>query len=147
MAQTDLGELLTKERIQHVSHLSSWKEATDIASQPLLRDGAIDKSYVESMKQNVLVNGPYMVLTDYFALMHAKAGEGVNDMSMSLLVTDEAIDMEGAPVKIFLILGAIDNQAHIAALAQITTILMDKEYFDTFLSGNVEAILTIINKN
>lgn len=145
MAQTDLGKLLTRERIKHVTTLSSWQEATEIASQPLVTAGAIDESYVESMKQNVLINGPYMVLTDYFALMHAKAGAGVNEMSMSLLVTDEPIDLAGVPVKLFLVLGAIDHEAHIAALAQITSILLNQNAFDTFLSGDIDAILTIIN--
>ncbi|WP_314064800.1 PTS sugar transporter subunit IIA [uncultured Vagococcus sp.] len=147
MAQSDLNKLLTRERIKHVRSVSTWEEATEMASQPLVSEGAIEECYVENMKQNVLVNGPYMVLTDYFALMHSKAGEGVKEMAMSLLITDQAVDMAGVPVKLFLILAAIDNQAHIGALAQITTILMNKELFDTFLRGDVEEILKIINDN
>ncbi len=98
------------------------------------------------MKKSVVDNGPYMVLADYFALMHAKPGEGVNDLSLSMLVTDQEVNMEGTPVKIFLILAAKDNESHIAALSQITTILMNEEYFEIFLSGDITEILNVINE-
>lgn len=146
MKKNDLGQLLTEERIRHVAEVDSWQKAVELASTPLLQDNSIENTYVDNMKKSVIDNGPYMVLADYFALMHAKPGEGVNEMSLSMLVSDREVNMEGIPVKIFLILAAKDNESHIAALSQITTILMNEEYFKVFLSGDITEILNVINK-
>ena len=118
----------------------------DLASQPLLEKQLITDVYVENMKQSVLDNGPYMVLTDYFALMHAKAGEGVNQKSMSLLVTKEEVSMEGKPVKIFLVLAAEDSQNHLESLQQIMTVFMDDENYQTIMSGQLDKIKKLFNK-
>lgn len=61
----------------------------------------ITHTYLENMIRSVEENGPYMVLADYFALMHAKPGLGVNEQSMSLLVVKDAVDMKGKPIHIF----------------------------------------------
>ena len=146
MESKALEELLTREKIRYVKTTPSWQIGVDEASEPLLKDQSIEKSYVTAMKQNVLVNGPYMVLTDYFALMHATPGEGVNQLSMSLLISDEEVLMEGVPVKLFLVLAAKDSETHIEALSQITSILMDESNFKIFLSGNISKILELIKQ-
>ncbi|MEG0286255.1 MULTISPECIES: PTS sugar transporter subunit IIA [Vagococcus] len=138
--------MLPEDHILVVDHVKDWKEAVDLASQPLLEKQLITDVYVENMKQSVLDNGPYMVLTDYFALMHAKAGEGVNQKSMSLLVTKEEVSMEGKPVKIFLVLAAEDSQNHLESLQQIMTVFMDDENYQTIMSGQLDKIKKLFNK-
>ncbi|WP_054950392.1 PTS sugar transporter subunit IIA [Numidum massiliense] len=149
MAETEnkLKQLLTKERMLHLQAVSSWEQAVDLACEPLLNEGSISDLYVTNIKKNVKENGPYMVLADYFALMHAKAGEGVNELSMSLLIVDEEVDLVGVPVKLFLILAAEDSRTHIDALADITTLLMDQASFNTFLNGDIEQISRLIETN
>lgn len=70
----------------------------------------ITHTYLENMIRSVEENGPYMVLADYFALMHAKPGLGVNEQSMSLLVVKDAVDMKGNQ-SIFLVLAAKTTKA------------------------------------
>ncbi|MBO0479777.1 PTS sugar transporter subunit IIA [Vagococcus fluvialis] len=138
--------MLPEDQIAVVEKVKDWREAVDLASQPLLKKNLITNVYVENMKQSVLDNGPYMVLTDYFALMHAKVGEGVNEQSMSLLITKEEVSMEGKPVKIFLVLAAEDSEKHLESLQQIMAIFMDDDNYQTIINGDLEKIKQLFNK-
>lgn len=138
-------KILPADQIKVIDKVSDWKQAIDIACEPLLDKSFITKQYVRNMKQSVVDNGPYMVLTDYFALMHAKAGEGVNQQCMSLLVTKEEVSLEGKPVKIFLILAAKDNESHLQSLQNIMTIFMDSVNYDSIIKGNEKEIINLFN--
>lgn len=94
--------LIGAKEIQVVDNVANWKEAVQLASKPLLDEHTITQRYVDNMIQSVEENGPYMVIADYFALMHAKPGDGVNCLGMSLLTTNQAFDLKGKPVKLYL---------------------------------------------
>lgn len=137
---------LSEQTMQHAERVSDWQEAIKLASKPLLDKAVIEPRYVQSMIQSVEDNGPYIVLKDYFALPHAKAGEGVNEVGMALLTLDEAVDLKGNPVKVFLVLAAVDSTAHLEALSELSELLMDDDIYDVFLSGDNEAIYNELNK-
>lgn len=141
-----LMELLPLDHIRHEERAGGWEEAIRIASVPLLEEGVIEESYVDRMIASVKTHGPYIILADYFALPHAAPGEGVNKLGMALLVLDEAVDLIGNPVKLFLVLAAVDNTSHLEALAEVSELLMEKEHFDVFLTGDVHRIREIIEK-
>lgn len=133
-------QLLPKQHIQVLEQVESWQTATRIASQPLLSEQLIEEVYVENMISSVYEHGPYMVLSDYFSLMHATPGIGVNEESMSLLVTKKAVDFEGRAVKIFLVLAALDSRSHLESLQKIMEVFMDEEKYQIILGGNQQAI-------
>ncbi len=131
---------LPEKHIQTDEKVTDWRSAVKLASQPLLDEALITSAYIEAMIQSVEENGPYMVLADYFALMHARPGEGVLEQSMSLLVTKQPIDLEGKPVRIFLVLAAADSQSHLESLKEIMAIFMDEEKYNVILNGDWEQI-------
>lgn len=135
-----LNELLNRDRMQHQKGVESWQEAIRVASGPLLKEHVIDETYVDAMIQSVEDNGPYIVLKDYFALPHAAAGKGVYEPAMALLTLEDPVDLKGNPVKIFLVLAAIDSSTHLEALSQLSEQLMDDEVYEVFLSGDLDAI-------
>lgn len=139
-----LTKYLPRENMQSVETIDNWKEAIEIAAQPLLDKGVIEEAYVSNMIQSVKDNGPYIVLNDYFALPHAKAGEGVNEVGLSLLTVKEPVDLEGKPVKIFLVLAAVDSSAHLEVLSEISELLMEEEAYSVFLSGDLNKIENIL---
>lgn len=143
---SELNKLLPENHIQVVKSAKDWRQAVTIASQPLLKEKLITLTYLENMIESVKKNGPYMVLTDYFALMHAKPGEGVNQQSMSLLVTKDSIDLEGKPVKIFLILAAKDNESHLSSLQDIMNVFMDNNQYKTILHGKKKNSFIYLNR-
>ncbi|MFD1393589.1 PTS sugar transporter subunit IIA [Lacticaseibacillus jixianensis] len=135
--------LIAKDDIQVVDSVTDWKNAVRLASKPLLKDHTITKEYVDNMIQSVEDNGPYMVIADYFALMHARPGEGVNNLGMSLLTTKRAFDLEGKPVKIVLVLAATDNKSHLASLQKVMSVFMDDAAYQTVLNGSREEIVNL----
>jgi len=139
-----LKELLPKSHMQQREKVDSWEDAIKIASIPLLEEGIIEESYIENMIESVNKNGPYIVLMDYFALPHAKAGEGVNRLGMSLLTINHPVDLKGNPVKVFLVLAAVDTTSHIEALADISKLLMDPKNYEIFMSGDLDKINDIL---
>ena len=141
-----MSMIFNDQNIQIREQVSSWQEALKIASKPLLDSHKITNTYVKNMAKSVKENGPYMVLTDYFALMHARPGEGVNQIGMSLLVLKHPVDLEGKPVKIFLVMAALDNTSHLNDLNRIMNILMNNKSFNTILNGNKKEIIDLFKE-
>lgn len=143
--QPMLKELLFESRIQVVDRCDSWKEAIQIASKPLLEDGSIEPIYVQSMIDSIESHGPYIVLADHFALPHASAGQGVNVLSMSLLISKEEVDLLSKPVNAFLVLATVDNTSHMRALASLSELLYEPQNLELFCQGDKNSILELIN--
>lgn len=141
-----MERLFNERNVQTISSIKSWQDAIKVASQPLIKDGSINHKYIQNMIKSVIQNGPYMVLTDYFALMHARPGEGVNHKGLSLLVTKDPVDVEGKPVKIFLIMAATDSSSHLESLQKIMKVFMDERAYQTILNGNKEEILELFKE-
>lgn len=144
--QPMLKELVTADRIRKIERVDNWEEAIKLAAKPLLEDGSIETIYIDDMIESLNEHGPYIVLADKFALPHASSKKGVNKLSMSLLVVEEAVDLLGKPVNIFMVLAAIDNNSHIRALASLSEMLYDSSNIDTLITGNEDSILELINK-
>ena len=129
-----LSDLITKETIQFVKRVSDWEEAIRIAATPLLNKESIEPSYVETMIENIKKEGPYVVITPRVAIPHARPEDGVNALSMSLLVMEESVDFpEEKPVNLVIVLAAIDNETHLKALAQLTEMLSSQETIDRLI--------------
>lgn len=143
--QPMLKELLFESRIQVVNHCASWKEAIQLASKPLLEDGSIEPIYVQSMIDSIESHGPYIVLADHFALPHASASQGVNALSMSLLISKEEVDLLSKPVNAFLVLATVDNTSHMRALASLSELLYEPKNLEVFCKGDKNSILELIN--
>ena len=78
--ETMLSDLLPAQAIQIGVECSDWKEAIKAAAQYLLEQGAINEHYVNAMIENVMENGPYIVVAPGFAptLAKSKASFGLS---------------------------------------------------------------------
>jgi PTS system ascorbate-specific IIA component len=141
-----IEKLLTRNRMQSIQSAVNFEEAIRLASQPLLKEKVIEEEYIQAMIDSVYKNGPYIVLKDYFALPHAAAGESVHEVGMSLLILEDPVDLLGNPVKVFLVLAAVDSATHLEALAELSELLMEDTIYEVLLSGNLEDIEKVINK-
>ncbi|WP_040978562.1 BglG family transcription antiterminator [Oceanobacillus jeddahense] len=122
-----LKELLPFERIVLEKKTDGWKEAIKIASQPLLEGGYITENYLYKMIENVHQSGPYIVISDQFALPHANPDDGVITTGMSMLHLEEPVDILGKPATIIVILASGNNEQHLKALSQLTKLFSNKE--------------------
>lgn len=144
--QPMLKELITKDKITTIQHVQDWKEAIRIASKPLLHDGSIKEEYVQQMIDSVVMHGPYIVLTDRFALPHASGTNAVHRLGMSLLVVEDEVDLMGKPVNLFAVLATTDNTSHMRALASLTEILYDSKNIEILCTGDKKQIMRLIEQ-
>lgn len=144
-----LNELLTKETIQYNAKVENWQEAIRLASEPLKTNGSITADYVEAMIANVDELGPYVVIAPEIALPHARPEYGVKKIGMSLLRLGESVYFskeERHRARLIVVLAAVDNEKHLKALAQLTTMLSDEEVLQNLMDAeSVEEIMKYID--
>lgn len=123
-----LASILTENMIVVKKNISSWQEAIQAASKPLLDSGKITSDYVEEMIKQYPTLKPHIVLRNVIALPHASPEFGVNEFGMSLLKLEEGLDFqEGNIVHFIIVLAATDKSKHLTALRQLIKISQNKE--------------------
>lgn len=124
-----LHELITKKSFQHTTEKLNWKEAISKAAEPLLNRDYINEHYIRRMIENVEQYGPFINLGKGIAIPHARPEDGVNKLGMSMLVLDDPIYLpeDNRAISILIVIAAIDNETHLAALSHLTNILTDDE--------------------
>jgi ascorbate PTS system EIIA or EIIAB component len=128
-----LSDLLKEETIQVVDQLSGWEEAVSIAAKPLVLNGTIETTYIDSMIENIKSHGPYVVIGPEVAIPHARPESGVNQVGMSFLKLKTPVyflDNENYPVRLLFCIAAIDNTTHLKALSQLTKLLNNSKNID-----------------
>ncbi|MYL40662.1 BglG family transcription antiterminator [Virgibacillus salexigens] len=128
-----LAKLLPSDRIVLKKRVDHWEEAISVAAESLLKQGYIQESYVVEMIENVKRVGPYIVISDHFALPHANPEDGVIKTGMSMLHLEEATDILGKSVNVLVVLASRDNEQHLKALSQLTRLFSNKEMKESML--------------
>ncbi|WP_077301996.1 BglG family transcription antiterminator [Virgibacillus pantothenticus] len=122
----NLQQLLPRRRVQLQERVSTWQQAITIAAQPLLCEGYINRGYIDKMLEAIYENGPYIVISDQFALPHAGPSEDVYQTGLSMLCLQKPVDLLGKDVSIIVVLASEDNEQHLKALAQLTKLFSEK---------------------
>lgn len=145
-----LSELLTKDTIHFTDDKLDWRDAIIEASQPLVESNKVQRKYVDSMITNVEEIGAYIHIGKGIAIPHARPENGVNQLGMSFLRTKTPVlllDQEEHKIDIFICLAAIDSEAHLKALAQLTKILGDNELLEALKAAKTaEQVIEIIKE-
>lgn len=136
-----LSELITSEMIQLTDEKLNWEQAIQLAAQPLLEQGKIEETYIEAMINKVKQYGAFIHIGKNIALPHARPEDGVNELGMSLLKTAEPVlllDDEKHAITLFICLAAVDNDAHLRALASLTKILSNAANLEKLLQATTK---------
>ncbi|NHB96557.1 PTS sugar transporter subunit IIA [Photorhabdus stackebrandtii] len=145
-----LKTLLTSDVIQMISDAKDWREAIAIACQPLVENNSISLRYIDAIYCSHEAIGPYYVVGPGIAMPHARPEEGVNKLSLALTVISKGVEFgskENDPVKLLIVLAAIDSNSHIEVISQLATLFDNQQ--DTALlmeAKSKEEILAVINK-
>jgi PTS system ascorbate-specific IIA component len=136
----NLPDILDESLIQVTDEKMEWKGAIEKAAQPLLKQGYIEEAYVEAMIETVESIGPYIVLAPKVAVPHARPERGVKQLGISLLKLSEPVDFnvigEEDPeryVQLVFVLAAVDGEAHLKALMQLSRILEDEDHIEALI--------------
>jgi mannitol operon transcriptional antiterminator len=147
--EPSLAGLITAETIGLKVAANGWQDAVDQAGRLLLDIGAIEATYVEAMKENIMTYGPYVVVAPGVALLHARPEDGVKELCISIATLQSPVEFghpDNDPVDLVIALGAVDNRSHLKALAQLVTLLRDREMIDAVRRASTEEeILSLVN--
>jgi mannitol/fructose-specific phosphotransferase system IIA component (Ntr-type) len=145
-----LNKLITLDTIQIKSEVKDWKEAIQVASNPLLEKGYINQDYVAAMIASILELGPYVVLAPRIAVPHARPEQGVNQLGMSLLCLKNSVsfaDDGKHDVNLIIVFAATDKTTHLKAITQLSEMLSEEQDVEAILHADSrDQIVTIVNK-
>jgi len=124
-----LATMLTAETVRARLSVASWEEAARAAGELLLAAGSIEPNYVEAMINVLREMGPYAVIAPGIVLLHARPEDGVLSPCLALVTLSTPVPFghsENDPVDLVVALGAVDKQAHVAALQELALLLADE---------------------
>ncbi|AJD92845.1 hypothetical protein JMA_35280 [Jeotgalibacillus malaysiensis] len=145
-----LSELLTENTIHFTNEELDWKTAIRKAAEPLVETETVEPRYVDAMISNVEEVGTYIHIGKGIAIPHARPDAGVNQVGMSFFRTRKPVkllDQEEHSIDVFVCLAAVDNEAHLKALAHLTKLLGNDDALQRIKNADSsEEIISIIKE-
>lgn len=123
-----LSELIPPEAIRLDVAAADWRGAVRAAGDLLVADGTSTDTYTDEMIQNVVDNGPYIVIAPGFAFAHARPSPAVRRTGMSWVRLAGPVEFghdANDPVDLVVALAAQDSAAHTDAMAALARLLAD----------------------
>ncbi|SKC84859.1 PTS sugar transporter subunit IIA [Maledivibacter halophilus] len=133
-----IDEFVTPDTIAVNVKVDTWQEAVHYAGSLLLKSNAIEERYINAMVNKVKELGPYIVIAPQIAMPHARPEDGTKKSAISIITLDKGINFgheKNDPVKLVIALAAVDNEAHIEALAKLMEVLGDSDTLDNIFSS------------
>lgn len=133
-----IDEFVTPDTIAVNVKVDTWQEAVNYAGSLLLKSDAIEERYINAMINKVKELGPYIVIAPQIAMPHARPEDGTKKSAISIITLDKGINFgheKNDPVKLVIALAAVDNEAHIEALAKLMEVLGDSNTLDNIFSS------------
>lgn len=123
-------ELIKKQRVMFADGFDRWEDAIRAAAQPLLRDGAIEESYIDDMIANVNKFGPYIVIAPDVAMPHAQGGTGVRETAISFMKVHRPVSFSASrehDARLLFVLASVDNDSHLGMLQALVAAISDDD--------------------
>lgn len=150
---TSMEKLLQEKNCYLRDRVQDWKEAVHIACEPLIEQNYCTTAYEDAIYEITERLGPYYVLCENLALIHASNQSGVNDTQMAVTALKEPVKFkpDGYDVRVLVTLVAKDSESHMEGIQAVSNIFSDekkvqeildatcpKEIFDLFVSNACE---------
>ena len=114
-------DLLVPEHIRLLDRCPDWRTSIAEAAAPLLAAEDIEPRYVDAMVRCLETYGSYMFLTPDIVLLHATPQDGVNRLSLSMLLVREGVGFPGENhAHILLVLAPVDDEQHLRVLKEMS---------------------------
>ena len=132
-----MSELIKEENIFFLNRVNNWKEAIVIAMQPLVDKGYCEPRYIDGVFENTKKYGPYYVLCENLALIHASKDQGALKTQLAITILKEPIKFkeDGLDVRVLVALVATDSESHLSAMQAIAKIFADKKLVNKLLNA------------
>ncbi|MGT2948762.1 BglG family transcription antiterminator [Streptococcus devriesei] len=117
-----LMELLRAENILVQKNKVSWQKSVKHLGDILYQTDCIEHSYTNTIMDHLHQYGPFMVISEGVALLHAKPEDGVKKLGVALSVFQNDLDFLGRSVSLLFMLAAVDTYQHIGVIENIIKI-------------------------
>jgi mannitol/fructose-specific phosphotransferase system IIA component (Ntr-type) len=110
----------------------------DRVGRLLVESEAVEPRYIEAMKRVLREMGPYAVIAPGIVLLHARPEDGVRRPCLAMLTLATPVPFghsQNDPVDLVFAMGAVDKQAHVAALQELARLLMDSPTLERIRSA------------
>ncbi|NCC88101.1 MAG: PTS sugar transporter subunit IIA [Clostridia bacterium] len=130
-------EMLKEENVQIVQKVTDWVDAIHVALTPLVEQGYCEARYIDGIIRNTKKYGPYYVLCENLALLHASSSDGVIKKQIAVTVLKEPVKFkpDGLDVRILVTLAAEDSESHMNAMRAISNIFINKSSIQKVLDA------------
>jgi mannitol/fructose-specific phosphotransferase system IIA component (Ntr-type) len=124
----DMEDMVKLQNIQIKDSVDTWEDAIRVSLRPLVDRGYVEPRYVENVIADIKNVGPYVVLTDDIALIHARPEEGAIKTQMGLTLLRNPVRFEGSDSDVTLLfaLAAQDSTSHVDAIRVLANFCMDE---------------------
>ena len=133
-----IEKLLKLENVRMIHSVSDWKEAIHVSVMPLVEQGYCEARYIDGIIENTYKFGPYYVLCENLALIHASADKGVIKTQMAVTVLENPIKFkaDGYDARVLIALGAKDSETHLSAMQAISSVFSDEQKVNKILTAS-----------
>ena len=128
-----MEELIQKENINVNVNAEHWEDAIRKAGQLLIESKRIEEDYINNMIDSVKELGPYIVLSQGFALAHAAPNkDAVHEPSLSMITLKKPVEFGSPndPVNVVMCLACTDKATHLDLLSRIAKKLMKDNFIE-----------------
>lgn len=132
-----MKDMLKKENVVILDSVKDWEDAIHVSIQPMVDQGYCTSKYIDAIIENTKKLGPYYVLCENFALIHANSEAGVlkKQLGVTLLRKPIKFKKDGVDVRILVALLAQDSESHMEAILAIGNIFSDPEKISSIVNA------------
>lgn len=135
-----MKDMLKLKNVRILDHVEDWIDAVRVSVQPLVEQGFCESRYIDGIIENTEKYGPYYVLCENLALIHASSEQGVLKKQLAITVLKQPIRFksDGYDVRILIALAAEDPESHMQAIQAISNIFSQEERMKQILATTSE---------
>jgi mannitol/fructose-specific phosphotransferase system IIA component (Ntr-type) len=140
--------LIDKNMVFFSENCNTAEEAIRTAGTLLVQHGYAKETYVDSMVNNYMKNGPYFVLAPGLAMPHGRPEDGVIKTGISVLILDKGVEFgNGAndPVQIVIGLATANNDEHLRLISNLAKLLNNNIIKQLAEAKTSEQVIEILN--
>ncbi|MGX7418543.1 PTS sugar transporter subunit IIA [Carnobacterium gallinarum] len=141
--------LIDNQSIHLQKSATTWQEAIQVATEPLVASGTVESGYAEAIIASTENFGPYYILMPGMAMPHARPEDGVRRDGFSLVTLQEpVIFSDGKEVSVLITLAATSNDIHTGiAIPQIVAVFELPDIIQRLQTAkSKEEVLAIIDE-
>lgn len=128
----------------------SVDSALALTCSVLLKNGKIEPSYLEAIKQKHNEIGAYYVLAPKIAMPHARPEDGVNEAALQITVFKNGVNLESednGDVYFSVTLAAMDSDSHINTIMALSELFQNDEDIEAIINSDSQSDIVEILKN